>query len=431
MYPFGLQHDYGANDPRSQKQGREHNYGLNGTELNKDLGIDLYEMPLRSYDPTIARWTTQDPVIHHGLSPYNAFDNNPVYWSDPSGGNSQFDWTDDEREQAKLTQYRESTGVSYDSSGGYFYSNGEAFVGADGLTNEEAHLRASALHGGEAINIGLLQNYYLGQALESQYGNVPSAKTNLENKGFAFSADGKSINGTVSTLLSEVVIRGKGRSWDDFTANAADVYLAQAGIRAEIEGKSGQFSGGTISQYNATSADRWAEGNFFQRAAYGLVNDFWITAQGTNPFGNGNVVNLRGQDVTHMDRSAEAALTLFSFVPIGSTAKVATTADGFLFKGFTIKSPVNIPVQRFGNMSLNRPDFWGLRIGSNKFLNRTLAAIKPEWNSLTQITTGIIPKGTPIKFGVIGPQGIRYPGGSLQFITKSRSITNQATKIVK
>src|SRR5690554_1703137 len=46
-------------------------------------------MDLRQYDPAIGRWVVQDPVIHHDYSPYSAFDNNPVYWSDPSGADSQ------------------------------------------------------------------------------------------------------------------------------------------------------------------------------------------------------------------------------------------------------------------------------------------------------------------------------------------------------
>jgi len=37
----------------------------------------------------MGRWVVQDPVIHHDYSPYSAFDNNPVYWSDPSGADSQ------------------------------------------------------------------------------------------------------------------------------------------------------------------------------------------------------------------------------------------------------------------------------------------------------------------------------------------------------
>jgi RHS repeat-associated protein len=114
------------------------------------------------------------------------------------------------------------------------------------------------------------------------------------------------------------------------------------------------------------------------------------------------------------------------------TGKLAsiTTTDGFLFKGFNIKVPFNIPVQRFGKMSLNKPDYWGLRIGKNKFVNRTFAAIKPSFNRLNQFTKGIIPKGTSIKIGVVGPQGLRYPGGSLQFIVNSRSVINQISRIL-
>ncbi len=42
-------------------------------------------MPLRQYDPTIARWTSIDPVTHFSNSTYNAFDNNPIVIADPSG----------------------------------------------------------------------------------------------------------------------------------------------------------------------------------------------------------------------------------------------------------------------------------------------------------------------------------------------------------
>lgn len=46
-------------------------------------------MEVRQYDPAIARWTGIDPVTHHNFSPYNAFDNNPVFWADPSGADGE------------------------------------------------------------------------------------------------------------------------------------------------------------------------------------------------------------------------------------------------------------------------------------------------------------------------------------------------------
>jgi RHS repeat-associated protein len=117
---------------------------------------------------------------------------------------------------------------------------------------------------------------------------------------------------------------------------------------------------------------------------------------------------------------------------LGVISKVVTTSDGFLFGGINMKAPFNIPTQRFGSIASDgRTQFWGLRIGTSEFANRTAAAIKPEWNPLTQYTSGIIPKGTPIKAGIIGPQaGGFYTGGSLQFITNSNSIVNKATKII-
>ncbi|WP_084050395.1 DUF6443 domain-containing protein [Aquimarina macrocephali] len=88
-YPFGLQHrgyNFAVN-------GRKHNYGFNGVEHNESLGLDLYEMDLRKYDPAIARWTGIDPVTHFSQSTYTAFDNNPVVWADPSGADGEhYNW---------------------------------------------------------------------------------------------------------------------------------------------------------------------------------------------------------------------------------------------------------------------------------------------------------------------------------------------------
>lgn len=63
------------------------------------------EMDVRSYDPAIARWTSMDPVIHYSKSTYNAFDNNPVYWADPSGADSKSDILDLFNKSASGTTY--------------------------------------------------------------------------------------------------------------------------------------------------------------------------------------------------------------------------------------------------------------------------------------------------------------------------------------
>ncbi len=63
-------------------------YKYNGVEFEESLGLDLYEMDVRSYDPAIARFNSIDPVTHFSNSTFNAFDNNPIYWSDPSGSDT-------------------------------------------------------------------------------------------------------------------------------------------------------------------------------------------------------------------------------------------------------------------------------------------------------------------------------------------------------
>ena len=66
-------------------------YKYNGQEWQDELGLNMYDMPFRDYDPAIGRWIVIDPVIHYNVSPYAAFDNNPVYWADPSGASSEND----------------------------------------------------------------------------------------------------------------------------------------------------------------------------------------------------------------------------------------------------------------------------------------------------------------------------------------------------
>ena len=86
-YPFGLKHK-GYNNTQN---GRNHKFEYNGMELEESLGYNMMEMEMRQYDPAIARWVVQDPVIHYEYSPYQAFDNNPVVFADPSGADSETD----------------------------------------------------------------------------------------------------------------------------------------------------------------------------------------------------------------------------------------------------------------------------------------------------------------------------------------------------
>ncbi|WP_445455991.1 RHS repeat domain-containing protein [Flavobacterium sp. HNIBRBA15423] len=104
-YPFGLKHEGYNMDYKTYQKIQSgaiairlaaplqpnYLYKYNGAELQTELGLNMYDMDMRDYDPAIARWVAQDPVVHYDYSPYSAFDNNPVFWSDPSGADSETD----------------------------------------------------------------------------------------------------------------------------------------------------------------------------------------------------------------------------------------------------------------------------------------------------------------------------------------------------
>jgi RHS repeat-associated protein len=65
----------------------DYRYGFNGMEKDDEVKGQGNHMttPFRQYDPRIGRWMTMDPIVHVDQSPYMAFNNNPIYFADPSG----------------------------------------------------------------------------------------------------------------------------------------------------------------------------------------------------------------------------------------------------------------------------------------------------------------------------------------------------------
>ncbi len=95
--------------------------------MQDELGLNMYAMDFRQYDPAIGRWVVQDPVMHHNFSPYNAFDNNPVFWKDPSGADSIYnDATGKYVINGKEVSFEDA--LSYANSGG----------NSDGKNNNES-----------------------------------------------------------------------------------------------------------------------------------------------------------------------------------------------------------------------------------------------------------------------------------------------------
>ncbi|UOY08884.1 DUF6443 domain-containing protein [Muricauda sp. SCSIO 64092] len=87
-YPFGLEHRGYNNVVSANANSTAEKFKYQGQELEESLGLDLYEFELRQYDPAIGRFTSIDPVTHFDYSTYSAFDNNPVFWADPSGADA-------------------------------------------------------------------------------------------------------------------------------------------------------------------------------------------------------------------------------------------------------------------------------------------------------------------------------------------------------
>lgn len=137
-YPFGLKMKGFNTTITANGNNVAQRFKYNGVEFEEALGLDLYEMDVRQYDPALARWTSIDPVVHWSMSTYTGFDNNPIFWSDPSGADAVYNWgkkryENGDGKEITFSQAMASYGLNSDGSicddcklegGGY---NGKSF----------------------------------------------------------------------------------------------------------------------------------------------------------------------------------------------------------------------------------------------------------------------------------------------------------------
>lgn len=84
-YPFGAEVESHTLERWRMPENR---YRFQGKELQKELGIELYDFGSRLYDPFAGRWFAVDPQQQFA-SPYAAMGNNPMMMVDPDG---EFAW---------------------------------------------------------------------------------------------------------------------------------------------------------------------------------------------------------------------------------------------------------------------------------------------------------------------------------------------------
>ena len=72
---------------RKYSNGSQYRYGFNGKEKANEIAEGDLDFGARIYDARIGRWLSTDPLQkrYPNLSPYNSFENNPIFFKDPDG----------------------------------------------------------------------------------------------------------------------------------------------------------------------------------------------------------------------------------------------------------------------------------------------------------------------------------------------------------
>ncbi len=84
----------------------EYRYGFQRSEADDEIKGDgnSYTTEFRQLDTRLGRWLSTDPITHAMYSPYSAFDNNPIYYVDPSGADSENETKDDLNNDTKVDE---------------------------------------------------------------------------------------------------------------------------------------------------------------------------------------------------------------------------------------------------------------------------------------------------------------------------------------
>ncbi|MGY0427335.1 MAG: RHS repeat-associated core domain-containing protein, partial [Polaribacter sp.] len=257
-YPFGLKHKGYNNVISSNGNSVAQKFKYNGIELEESLGLNLYEMGHRMYNPAIGRFMGIDPVTHFSQGTSVAFDNDPIFWADPSGAdatsfvtdlfNSSSDGTTWTNNNGTYTNNKDQRSVIVDPNGNESNFADDWYSAVDGnlvMTNGTDYQvwdpgsgkyvkgRAPKNHRGNTLG-GLPTNAQIGdtftQSLADPYGVLFTAAN--DSRELSYIGDGGWIvekdftSARSRKFASNFIPIGAGLKWGGKLANWALKYKA-------------------------------------------------------------------------------------------------------------------------------------------------------------------------------------------------------------
>jgi RHS repeat-associated protein len=161
-------------EPRQSGSG-SYRFGYNGMEMDDEVTSNTgtsYTTEFRQYDPRLMRWKSLDPLMAQfpWMSPYVAFDNNPIVNIDPSGLEAE-NWIGKKDGNGKTT-------YSWDPS----VSKSEAEANGWDFKTAGSTITAKRGDNGEigTVYLGEGKSHYIdGESSKGEVGSLPTKKAEL------------------------------------------------------------------------------------------------------------------------------------------------------------------------------------------------------------------------------------------------------------
>jgi RHS repeat-associated protein len=286
--------------PNRHEAASEYRYAFNGMETDKEVSGqgNSYTTQFRQYDPRLGRWKSLDPLAgkYPNQSPFNAFNDNPLYFTDPLGlegggpGDGNDGSSEDKAEEVstveKGRETLETKTANGDFSDHYFKTKGaryKATYNDDGTW--EIHIKRS----GEYESLGkaykpkstppkIKKGGASAKTMVQEYNEYMAKEKTVSEIGRDFLKDKESLKLKAYDLKDGRITIGYGTSWsysespykvgDEITReqaekyfdDAMDAYSKKLNSVLKVNLSQNQFDALIIFLYNTTSPDNdWSQ----------------------------------------------------------------------------------------------------------------------------------------------------------------------------